>query len=545
MSHADGTRRDRGEPEGTLRGRGLGLPPARSWTWIDKQRRATSLGRAELIAFAKKMKARQFARMLTFEDEETGRKIKRLWSFPTARPDAELMPTSATCRPRVAATDQEIRLLPGSAHARSVGPCPTIRRPAILRVLRRSNLRSGESDLDSTARTDPDSDGLKKPRPRLDPKVGGRNNQVTGIASPPGQRPAPFRGSPPAMRARPRRHAIVDRHWSPTLGRGSELFGGSVRSRDLDGRPRQALAEALMKKRSATPSSRHGSSTICWLITSADLRGLFLAERLTAAMAGGCLDLPQAGRLKSHRGAQDQQRPRSGHDRPADGVRSGSSPRPGPVSMAWPPPRRVPCFGLECTVYMGEEDIRRQKLNVFNMRTMGASVVAVTSGSRTLRDATNEAMRDWMGSSERDPLHHRQRGWPAPVPDDRSRLPGDHRPRDPEPVPGASRPTARLDRRLRRRRFERGRNVLPVHRRRVGRTGRRRGGGRGAGLRGTTLLASLKAAPACSTAASATSSRTMMARPTMSTRSRPAWTIPASVPSTATGRTPAGSATRA
>jgi tryptophan synthase beta chain len=55
--------------------------------------------------------------------------------------------------------------------------------------------------------------------------------------------------------------------------------------------------------------------------------------------------------------------------------------------------------GLRCTVYMGEEDIRRQKLNVFNMRTMGAEVVPVTSGTRTLRDATNEAMRDWMGSS--------------------------------------------------------------------------------------------------------------------------------------------------
>jgi len=55
--------------------------------------------------------------------------------------------------------------------------------------------------------------------------------------------------------------------------------------------------------------------------------------------------------------------------------------------------------GLECTVYMGEEDIRRQKLNVFNMKTLGATVVPVTDGSRTLRDATNEAMRDWMGSS--------------------------------------------------------------------------------------------------------------------------------------------------
>lgn len=55
-------------------------------------------------------------------------------------------------------------------------------------------------------------------------------------------------------------------------------------------------------------------------------------------------------------------------------------------------------FGLECVVYMGEEDIRRQKLNVFNMRTMGAEVRSVTSGSRTLRDAINEAMRDWMAS---------------------------------------------------------------------------------------------------------------------------------------------------
>jgi tryptophan synthase beta chain len=55
-------------------------------------------------------------------------------------------------------------------------------------------------------------------------------------------------------------------------------------------------------------------------------------------------------------------------------------------------------FGMECIVYMGEEDIRRQRLNVFNMKTMGAEVRPVTSGSRTLRDAVNEAMRDWMAS---------------------------------------------------------------------------------------------------------------------------------------------------
>ena len=55
-------------------------------------------------------------------------------------------------------------------------------------------------------------------------------------------------------------------------------------------------------------------------------------------------------------------------------------------------------FGLECCVYMGSEDVRRQKLNVFRMRLMGAQVIEVDSGSKTLKDATNEAMRDWMGS---------------------------------------------------------------------------------------------------------------------------------------------------
>ena len=53
-------------------------------------------------------------------------------------------------------------------------------------------------------------------------------------------------------------------------------------------------------------------------------------------------------------------------------------------------------FGLECVVYMGEEDMRRQRLNVYRMELMGARVVAVTSGTRTLKDATNEALRDWV-----------------------------------------------------------------------------------------------------------------------------------------------------
>jgi len=55
-------------------------------------------------------------------------------------------------------------------------------------------------------------------------------------------------------------------------------------------------------------------------------------------------------------------------------------------------------FGLECVVYMGEEDMRRQQLNVFRMRLLGATVVPVTSGTRTLKDATSEAIRDWVAT---------------------------------------------------------------------------------------------------------------------------------------------------
>tara|TARA_B100000945_G_scaffold210493_1_gene169423 strand:- start:4565 stop:5773 length:1209 start_codon:yes stop_codon:yes gene_type:complete len=57
-------------------------------------------------------------------------------------------------------------------------------------------------------------------------------------------------------------------------------------------------------------------------------------------------------------------------------------------------------FGMKCIIYMGEEDIKRQKLNVFRMNLMGAEVRSVQSGSRTLKDATNEAIRDWVKNVE-------------------------------------------------------------------------------------------------------------------------------------------------
>jgi len=57
-------------------------------------------------------------------------------------------------------------------------------------------------------------------------------------------------------------------------------------------------------------------------------------------------------------------------------------------------------FGLECVVYMGAEDMRRQELNVFRMRLLGAEVRSVDSGARTLKDAINEALRDWVTNVE-------------------------------------------------------------------------------------------------------------------------------------------------
>ena len=57
-------------------------------------------------------------------------------------------------------------------------------------------------------------------------------------------------------------------------------------------------------------------------------------------------------------------------------------------------------FGLSCTIYMGETDIKRQQPNVFRMKLLGAEVIPVTSGSQTLKDAMNEALRDWVANVE-------------------------------------------------------------------------------------------------------------------------------------------------
>jgi tryptophan synthase beta chain len=73
-------------------------------------------------------------------------------------------------------------------------------------------------------------------------------------------------------------------------------------------------------------------------------------------------------------------------------------------------------LGLECTVYMGEEDTRRQALNVARMRLLGAEVIPVTTGSRTLKDAINEAFRDWVANVEQTHYLFGTAAGPHPIP---------------------------------------------------------------------------------------------------------------------------------
>ena len=87
-------------------------------------------------------------------------------------------------------------------------------------------------------------------------------------------------------------------------------------------------------------------------------------------------------------------------------------------------------FGLPCVVYMGAVDVERQKPNVFRMNLLGAEVRPVTSGSATLKDAMNEALRDWVTNVARHLLPDRLGRRPAPLSGDGARLPvGDRRAR--------------------------------------------------------------------------------------------------------------------
>ena len=135
----------------------------------------------------------------------------------------------------------------------------------------------------------------------------------------------------------------------------------------------------------------------------------------------------QARGPQPHRLAQDQQRARPGAAHRSGWASRGSSPRPAPASTASPRATAAALLGLECVVYMGEEDTRRQALNVARMRLLGAEVdpghgrLAHPQG----RDQRGDAR---LGDERRDhPLPARHRRRPAPVPDDGPRLPPGHR----------------------------------------------------------------------------------------------------------------------
>ena len=86
-------------------------------------------------------------------------------------------------------------------------------------------------------------------------------------------------------------------------------------------------------------------------------------------------------------------------------------------------------FGLECVVYMGSEDMRRQKPNVERMGLLGAEVRPVEFGTKTLKEATSEAIRDWITNVETTHYLIGSCVGPAPVPGDRARAAGRDRPR--------------------------------------------------------------------------------------------------------------------
>ncbi len=201
-------------------------------------------------------------------------------------------------------------------------------------------------------------------------------------------------------------------------------------------------------------------------------------------------------------------------------------------------------FGLECQVYMGEEDVRRQKLNVFKMRALGSEVVSVRTGSRTLRDAINEAMRDWMSTVATTHYIIGSVVGPHPFPmmvrEFQSVIGRETRAQCLEQigklpdavvacVGGGSNAAGMFAPFLDDASVE----LIGVE-----------AGGRGA-ARANTRPRSATAGPACCTAPSATSSRIPTARRPTCIRCRPASTTPASAPNTVTGRTAGACATPA
>ena len=134
-------------------------------------------------------------------------------------------------------------------------------------------------------------------------------------------------------------------------------------------------------------------------------------------------------------------------------------------------------LGLECVVYMGTDDMARQAPNVARMRLLGATVRGVDSGTRTLKDAINEAMRDWVANVRTHALPARLGARLPSLPGHGARLPGADRAGGPRADAGGDGRPAGPPRRLRGRRLERDRALLRLPR------GRGRAHGRGRGRR--------------------------------------------------------------
>ncbi len=121
-------------------------------------------------------------------------------------------------------------------------------------------------------------------------------------------------------------------------------------------------------------------------------------------------------------------------------------------------------YGMECVVYMGAEDVKRQAQNVYRMKLLGATVVPVESGSKTLKDALQRGDAR-LGHQRREHLlHHRHRGRPASLSDDGARFPMRDRQGSRGADAGDGRPPAGCGDRLRRRRLQRDGHVLFLHR---------------------------------------------------------------------------------
>ena len=144
-------------------------------------------------------------------------------------------------------------------------------------------------------------------------------------------------------------------------------------------------------------------------------------------------------------------------------------------------------FGLDCHVYMGEEDIRRQHPNVVRMHMLGAEVIPVSAGAGTLKDAMNEAIRDWITNVETTHYLIGSAAGPHPYPMLVRDLQVGDRPRGARADPRARGPAAGRRVRLRRRRLKRDRPLPPVPRRRRRAPVRRRGGRRRPRPRGHAL----------------------------------------------------------